>query len=381
MSGESDFLMIRPLKITNANLTSSSVAETDYGAYASGTTYALGDRVILVSPTSTVTISIAAPGVVTWVAHGQPVDSQIVFSTTGALPTGIVAGTIYYIVSVTADTFRISDVESGYPITTTGSQSGTHTATVELHKVFESLQATNTGHYPTLAASSTWWLEVQATNRWTMFDQTYGSQTKKADTIVVSVTPGEIVNSVFLGNIDAASVTVAQTVSGFSRTVSLNSHDVLDWYAWYYEDVIRKHDYSFLDIPPYVAGVLTVTIDNTGDTAACGICVVGKSVKLGTTQWGMRGGVISYSGTTTNGFGQTTFVKRANAKKLNLDVQIASGFESEAHRLLSLYLDTPIAFIGASEYAIAQVWGSIASFDVPVSDTGETAPLEIRGLT
>jgi hypothetical protein len=38
--------IIRPTKITDANLTSSSVPETDHPAWASGATYALGDKVI-----------------------------------------------------------------------------------------------------------------------------------------------------------------------------------------------------------------------------------------------------------------------------------------------------------------------------------------------
>jgi len=41
--------MVRPITITDAILLSSNVAETDYAAYAAGTTYALGARVILVS--------------------------------------------------------------------------------------------------------------------------------------------------------------------------------------------------------------------------------------------------------------------------------------------------------------------------------------------
>ena len=40
---------IQPLTITDSILTSSNVAENDYGEWASGTTYSLGDRVIVVS--------------------------------------------------------------------------------------------------------------------------------------------------------------------------------------------------------------------------------------------------------------------------------------------------------------------------------------------
>lgn len=45
MSAESLYI-VRPVTITNAILDSTDVPENDYAAYASGTTYALGDRVI-----------------------------------------------------------------------------------------------------------------------------------------------------------------------------------------------------------------------------------------------------------------------------------------------------------------------------------------------
>ena len=46
---------------------------------------------------STVTISIATPGVVSWTGHGLAIGAAVVFTTTGALPTGLTAGTVYWI--------------------------------------------------------------------------------------------------------------------------------------------------------------------------------------------------------------------------------------------------------------------------------------------
>lgn len=79
--------------------------------------------------TSAVTMTIAAPGVISWTAHGLVADTPIKFSTTGALPTGLTAGTTYYVVSPTTDTFSVAATPGGSAITTTGTQSGTHTAT------------------------------------------------------------------------------------------------------------------------------------------------------------------------------------------------------------------------------------------------------------
>lgn len=78
---------------------------------------------------STVTITIASPGVITWTAHGHSNGTGVVFTTTGALPTGLTAGVTYYIVNASTNTFQVAATVGGTAINTSGSQSGTHTAT------------------------------------------------------------------------------------------------------------------------------------------------------------------------------------------------------------------------------------------------------------
>jgi hypothetical protein len=80
---------------------------------------------------STVTISITAPGVVTWTNHGLSVDDTIRFTTTGALPTGLAINTTYYVKTIlSANTFTVSTSVGGAAVTTSGTQSGTQTALV-----------------------------------------------------------------------------------------------------------------------------------------------------------------------------------------------------------------------------------------------------------
>jgi len=80
---------------------------------------------------SAVTISIAAPGVVTWTGHGLSVNDTIRFTTTGALPTGLAINTTYYVKTVlSANTFTVSTSLGGAAVTTSGTQSGTQTALV-----------------------------------------------------------------------------------------------------------------------------------------------------------------------------------------------------------------------------------------------------------
>jgi hypothetical protein len=86
---------------------------------------------------STVTITIASPGVVSWNAHGLIAGTPVAFATTGALPTGLAVNTTYYVVSPGANDFQVAATLGGAAINTTGTQSGVHTLGV--------------------AADNTWW--------------------------------------------------------------------------------------------------------------------------------------------------------------------------------------------------------------------------------
>jgi hypothetical protein len=74
---------------------------------------------------STITMTIATPCVVSSTTI-LPDLTAIVLQTTGALPTGLLVGTIYYTRYVSSTTFNLSLTPTGALINTTGSQSGTH---------------------------------------------------------------------------------------------------------------------------------------------------------------------------------------------------------------------------------------------------------------
>jgi microcystin-dependent protein len=96
------------------------------GSAVSRTTYATLWSTLNAS--STVTITIASPGVVTWTSHPLQNGDPIRLQTTGALPTGLTANTTYYVVSAAANTFSLATSRGGTAINTSGTQSGVHTA-------------------------------------------------------------------------------------------------------------------------------------------------------------------------------------------------------------------------------------------------------------
>lgn len=85
---------------------------------------------------ATVTVTIATPGVFTKTSHGLSLGDAVVFQTTGALPTGITAGTTYYVSNLpNANDFRVSTTRGGSDQATSGTQSGTHSFTSVEHLV------------------------------------------------------------------------------------------------------------------------------------------------------------------------------------------------------------------------------------------------------
>lgn len=84
------------------------------------------------APESVVTVTVADPAVVAWVGHGLLAGQPVVFSNEGgALPTGLTAGTVYYVSSagLTADAFTVSLTAGGAAVAVTAAGTGTTTAT------------------------------------------------------------------------------------------------------------------------------------------------------------------------------------------------------------------------------------------------------------
>ena len=74
--------------------------------------------------TTTFTVTIASPAVVTF-AVPLINNTAVQLLTTGALPTGLVPGTVYYVLNASGFTCNLAATPGGAAITTTGTQSGT----------------------------------------------------------------------------------------------------------------------------------------------------------------------------------------------------------------------------------------------------------------
>lgn len=131
----------------------------------------------------TVTVDISTPSVATFTSssHNLAENDTVVFSTTGALPTGLVAGTTYYIIAanLAANTFSVSTSQGGAGVVTSGTQSGTHSFYCTTGRggqglaIFEDYlivaRQTKLDTYGPLSGSPTWrfnWQTVDSDTLW-----------------------------------------------------------------------------------------------------------------------------------------------------------------------------------------------------------------------
>lgn len=345
--GSADFRIIRPVIVTDTSLISSTVPEAVVTEYVPGTTYVAGDiRGVTTGTAQDVYQSLQAGNM-----GNAPSTSPTWWGFLGRVYAAFVGGTSY------AKDAIVTDLPN--------------------HQLYQSMIAANTS---TDFTDKTKWLSLGATTRWKMFDKAVNSQTTAPNSVTTVISLNALVNTLGLLNLSGSDVTVAQSASGYTRTKSLVRHDVLNWYDWWYEEPVREGDAVFTDIPPYQASSLTITVNNPGDTAGIGCCILGKSRTIGQTAWDFTGGVLSYSTDTTDTFGNTTLVKRDNAKLLNFEVYITKGFESEVYRLLKQYTDTEMMIIGAEDYSMSLSYGYLGQWSIPVTNGNKTAHIEWRGL-
>ena len=119
---------VNPTDAVNKSQLDTTVA----GTVPASSTTVLGAVRVATDATKTLgtaTMTIASPCVVTFNSHGLTANDTVRFTTTIALPTGIVAGTTYYVIAtgLTVNTFQMSLTAGGSAVNTSGGQSGVHT--------------------------------------------------------------------------------------------------------------------------------------------------------------------------------------------------------------------------------------------------------------
>lgn len=256
--------------------------------------------------------------------------------------------------------------------------------TPNIHKIYESQQGANTGNDPT-TDDGTYWLEVSSTNRWKLFNGIVQEQTVQAGGMEYVLQSPTVINSLALINVDCAEVTVtvddATEGQVYNQTFSLISDSgIQDWYAYFFEPIVRDDRLAILDLPPYANADITVTFTDTV-TAKCGALIIGQFADLGFSQHGASYSIIDYSTKTTDSQGRVTITDGPYANKLDVDVILDTAVFGTVRNTLADLRTTPCAWIAEENNRNSIVYGYYREFDIILSNpTTSRCSLEIEGL-
>lgn len=258
--------------------------------------------------------------------------------------------------------------------------------TTGVHKIYESLQASNLNKDPT--TNPTWWIEVSPTNRWKMFDTSNSTQTTNSNSIVVTITPGKVINAVALLNVDGTSVRVKVTdpTDGvvYDNTVSLNYNGTINnWYNYFFDPIMRKKNVILTDLPAYGTAPIEITITYTGNTAKCGVCVLGSVNCIGEgIELGASVGIQDYSRKEKNDFGDYVLVQRNYSKRARFSMAVLNDQIDALQDLLVDLRTTPCVWIGDDRYQSTMIYGFYKDFDIVIAyHLVSDCNIEIEGLT
>jgi hypothetical protein len=236
------------------------------------------------------------------------------------------------------------------------------------HAIYESLQAGNVGHTP--LTSPLFWIEVSATQRYQMFDQSIGTLTTLTSPLAVTVTPGQLFDTVAVLETSVSSVRVKVTDTEYGivydKTQSLTSSDgVTDWYSYFFLPVVRRTTAVFTGIPAFANAAIEITFTDTGPVS-CGVCLIGPTMDVGTTLEGASVGIQDYSKKTQDEWGNYSIVQRAFRKRGRFPLMVPSNKIDAIQKLLASLRAIPALYIGSDQYDSTSIYGFFKEFDINI---------------
>lgn len=297
-------MLVKPVSVTPAMLVATDVPEADYAAYVGATTYALGDRVIVVAD----------------------------------------------------------------------------------HKIYESLQAANTGNTP--STSPTWWIEVSPTNRWKAFDLSSSTRTAQSTSMYYEIAPGSAANAAAVINcVGVREVRYRLTDPSFGLVYDA-THEMTSiptestWYAWLFSERVERTQNIDFALPTYPNATLRVDLAGASNMAV-GVILLGqqKTIGFGVLS-GASVGIKDFSRKERNPFGDTLLVELAYAKRASFVVLIDNEQIDYSTDLLASVRATPCLWVGLVKRTVGTVFGFYNEFDILIPhDNHSECTIDLEGLT
>lgn len=267
---------------------------------------------------------------------------------------------------------------------------GDNVISVTTHRIYESVTASNLNNDPT-TDDGTNWLNIGATNRWKAFDNYLSDPVSNTTSIQYTLTPpnGSIPSAVALLNLKgiSANVTVTDSVDGevYNTDIALlDNRNIVDWYTYFFEEQVQREEALFLDIPPYIGAVVSVTVqEEVGQTAELGQLVFGFLSDVGLTVYGTAIGIEDYSIKSRDAFGNAIIVQRNFSQTVDFDVKFETQNARKIQKTLAALRATPVVYLGSTDVSYGTlVYGFYRRFDITLETPSYAfASIEVEGLT
>lgn len=289
------------------------------------------------------------------------------------------------------DAMLVSSVpEADHPVwsATTNYAVGDRVIRLQTHTRYECLIAGANASSP--ESSPTRWLKIGPTNRWAAFDNAVGTATTATGSLTVQLTPGQRVDALALLDVEATSVRVTMQVGTtniytYEEVLSQTVEPVTDYYSYWQALFKTKTVLVLQDLPRTFAGAMTTVelFSASGGTVKVGTIVLGSAFDVGSTQYGLSGGITDYSVVTEDAFGTTTVVERGYAKRFSSPVLTPRERHDAVFEALASLRATPVVWVGLENGpASTVVYGFARDWSGQINYANWTLyNLEIRGLT
>lgn len=205
-------------------------------------------------------------------------------------------------------------------------------------------------------SDATNWYELGPTNKYAMFDAGINTKSTNANTITMTIAPGEMVTEMVFCELvgSSLSIIVKDHPGGTivkQETKNLDGSNVADWYDYFFGGFAQLSVAIFRDIPAYSNPEITFTLTGPGDVS-CGMLILGQSFEIGSVKYGASAGMIDYSSKSTNQtYGVTKLERREFAKRNNYGVIIDKIATNKVFTLVTSLRGTVCAWIGSDDYA------------------------------
>lgn len=243
------------------------------------------------------------------------------------------------------------------------------------------------------------WLRVRSINPHAMFDGVIGDASQSSDVwpvhdgngIQVEILPPGVVNTVVFFGLKGASVRieVIDELEGvvYDTTKSLISTTGIDnWWSYFFEPITQESDILiddvFDDLPQYRARLRISIQALEGESAACGLCLMGSQRELGKLKHATDVSVLDFSTRERDQWGRVDLRRGDGAKVGNFKVIMKASQSDATYAILERYRSTAMVFIGTSLFRSSIIYGYYEDMRISYDNVAHhSATIDVVGLT